>query len=143
MNEHDLASRIKNIDDRTARIEQVLPTLATKDDLNAFATKDDLKPFITKEDAKAFLTKEDANAFATKEDAKAFATKDDVREEGARTRRHFDVVAEQLRAEIGAIAEGHETTKSFVAGELSDVRATLSKHDRRIMKLEAKAMKRR
>ena len=42
---------------------------------------------------------------ATKEDLKAFATKDDVREEGERTRRHFDVVAEQMKTDIALVAE--------------------------------------
>ena len=33
---------LKKLDLRTSRIEQILPTLATKDDLKAFATKVDL-----------------------------------------------------------------------------------------------------
>ncbi len=79
---------VKNIDLRLERVEQILPTLATKDDLRGvptvddpkgFLTKDDAKAFLTKEDAKAFLTKEDAKAFLTKEDGKAFATKDDLK----------------------------------------------------------------
>ena len=39
--------------------EDVLPTLATKDDLKQFATKADLERFATKEDLKQFATKED------------------------------------------------------------------------------------
>ena len=34
---------LKNIDLRLTNVEQILPTLATKDDLTAFATKEDLK----------------------------------------------------------------------------------------------------
>ena len=41
---------LKSLDRRTSRIEQILPTLATKEDLKAFATKEDLKAFATKED---------------------------------------------------------------------------------------------
>ena len=41
---------LKNLDRRLANVEQILPTLATKDDLKAFATKDDLKAFATKQD---------------------------------------------------------------------------------------------
>ena len=85
----DVEKAIRNIDERTTRIEQILPTLATKDDLKAFATKDDLK------------------AFATKDDLKAFATKDEVKAEGELTRRHFDVVAERLEDSIRLIADGH------------------------------------
>jgi hypothetical protein len=33
----------ENLDLSTSRIEQILPTLATKEDLKAFATKEDLK----------------------------------------------------------------------------------------------------
>ena len=48
MNSDDLETRVKNINDRTSRMEQILPTLATKEDLKAFATKDDLKRFAAK-----------------------------------------------------------------------------------------------
>jgi hypothetical protein len=43
---------LKNLDHRLTNVEQILPTLATKDDLKRFATKDDLKAFATKEDLK-------------------------------------------------------------------------------------------
>ena len=39
----ELETQIRNIDERTARIEQILPTLATKDDVKAYATKDDMR----------------------------------------------------------------------------------------------------
>ncbi len=45
----DLAM-VKKLDRRTSAIEQILPTLATKEDLKAFATKDDLKAFATRDD---------------------------------------------------------------------------------------------
>jgi hypothetical protein len=45
-----MEDRLENMDRRLDRIEHILPTLATKDDLQAFATKDDLKAFATKED---------------------------------------------------------------------------------------------
>ena len=67
----EMEDTIKSLDIRVASIEQILPTLATKDDLKAFATKEDLKAFATKEDLKAFATKEDLKAFATKDDLKA------------------------------------------------------------------------
>ena len=38
----EMEDLLKKLDLRTSRIEQILPTLATKDDLKAFATKDDL-----------------------------------------------------------------------------------------------------
>jgi len=112
----ELETQIKNIDERTARIEQILPTLATTDDLKAFATKDDLK---------------------------AYATKDDVREEGERTRRHFDVVAEQMKQDIALIAEGQQALATSVNSRFRDVDEKLESHDRRLMKLEAGPTKRR
>ena len=44
---------LKNLDRRLTNVEQVLPRLASKDDLQAFATKDDLKAFATKDDLRA------------------------------------------------------------------------------------------
>jgi len=143
MDAHDLETRVKNIDERTKRIEQILPTLATKEDLKAFPTKEDPKGFATKDDLQAFATKDDLHAFATKDDLHAFATKDDVREEGTRTRQHFNAVAERIEASVKVIAEGHKASKASVTGQLSEVRAELTAHDRRIMKLEAASMKRR
>ena len=70
-------THVRNIDLRLARVEQILPTLATKDDLRGMPTVDDPKGFLTKKDAEAFLTKDDAKVFLTKEDAKGFLTKDD------------------------------------------------------------------
>jgi hypothetical protein len=137
------------IEERTTRIEQILPTLVTKEDAKAFltkedaqafATKDDLKAFATKDDLKAYATKDDLKPFATKDDLKQFATKDDVRDEGERTRRHFDVVAEQMKADIALIAEGHKATRVHIDGQLAETRATLESHDKRIMKLETKSM---
>jgi hypothetical protein len=129
MDQSDMETLIRNVDartrrieERTTRIEQILPTL------------------VTKEDAKAFLTKEDAQAFATKDDLKQFATKDDVREDGERTRRHFDAIAEQWRADIALIAEGHKATRVYVDGQLAETRATLESHDTRIMKLETTSL---
>ena len=116
MDQHEIEVRIKNIDDRTTRIEQILPTLAAKDDLKAFATKDDLKPL---------------------------ATQDQVREEGARTRAHFNAVAERIEARVKVIAESHEATKAHVDAQLTEVKTDLAAHDRRIMKLEAESLKRR
>jgi hypothetical protein len=46
----DVLAMVKQLDRRTSAIEQILPTLATKEDLKAFATKEDLKAFATKAD---------------------------------------------------------------------------------------------
>ena len=39
---------LKNLDRRLMNVEQILPTLATKEDLKAFATKEDLKVYATR-----------------------------------------------------------------------------------------------
>lgn len=39
----DVQAMVKNLDQRLSTVEQILPTLATKEDLKAFATKEDLK----------------------------------------------------------------------------------------------------
>ena len=39
----DVVQMVKNLDQRMSAAEQILPTLATKEDLKAFATKEDLK----------------------------------------------------------------------------------------------------
>ena len=39
---------LKNLDRRLTNVEQILPTLATKEDLTAFATKEDLKVYATR-----------------------------------------------------------------------------------------------
>src|SRR5262245_30046721 len=109
MDSDALKARIKNIDERTTRIEQILPTLATKHDLKAFAAKD---AFATKDDLKAFATKDDLKAFATKDDLRAYPTREEVRaivrEDGELTRKQFNAVAERIEERVKVIAEGHD-----------------------------------
>ncbi len=93
-----MIDRLEKIERDVETIKQILPTLATKEDLKAFATKEDLK---------AFATKEDLKAFATKEDLKAYATKEDLREESERTRRELRMLIEHHDDQIRVIAEGH------------------------------------
>jgi hypothetical protein len=79
MDQDLIATHLKKLDRRLARVEQILPTLATKEELQAAiappATKDDLK-------------------------ALAAATKDDLGE----LRRYMDVLTESLRGDIHLIA---------------------------------------
>ena len=86
---------LKNLDLRLTKVEQILPTLATKADLKAFATKDDLK---------AFATKDDLKAFATKDDLKAFATKEELKESFAEAKRHASVLFERTQEHLEIIA---------------------------------------
>ena len=113
-------THLENIDRRLTRLEQILPTLATKDDLKTLATKDELKTLATKDELETLATKAELQAaiatLATKAELQAavasLATKEELREEGERSRRHMDVVAESLRSDIQLIAE-------HVAAEMS------------------------
>jgi uncharacterized protein YicC (UPF0701 family) len=119
MDQQEMETRIKNIDERTQRIEQILPTLATREEIRTLATKDEVAKL------------------ATKEEVATLATREELREEGERTRRHFDVVAEQLRSNIKFIAEGHETLGARADALESEFRTDIAAHDKRLTILEA------
>lgn len=61
----------------------------------------------------------------------------DIREEGDRTRRHFDVVAERLREDIRLIAEGHVALDQRVDPVEADLRGDIAGLDRRVTRLES------
>jgi hypothetical protein len=88
---------LERLDRRLATVEQILPMLAGKADLERFATKTDLERFATKED----LTR-----FATKGDLERFASKQDLREGLDGARRHAQVLFEAVRDDIRLVAEG-------------------------------------
>jgi hypothetical protein len=77
---------LKNLDRRLTNVEQILPTLATKEDLKVFATKEDLK------------------AYATKEDLKAYATRAEMKELFADAKRYTLVLFEQTQEQLEIIA---------------------------------------
>ncbi|MEQ1912775.1 MAG: hypothetical protein ABMA15_28425, partial [Vicinamibacterales bacterium] len=74
---------------------------------------------------------------ATKAEVKA-----DIKAEGEHTRRHVDVVAEGLRAEIRLIADGHTATQASSKATRTDLERVLDQHDRRLMRLEASQKRR-
>ena len=79
MDQDMIATDLKKLDRRLAKVEQILPTLATKEELQMA-----IAPLATKEDLKAL----------------AAATKEDLVE----LRRHMDVLTESLRGDIHFIA---------------------------------------
>ncbi len=124
--DHDMIARhLENLDRRLAKVEQFLPTLATKEGLQGaiapLATKEEVQAAIallaTKEELQAAIaslaTKEELQAaialLATKEELQAaialLATKEELREEGERSRRHMDVLSERQRGDIQLLAE--------------------------------------
>ena len=83
----DVMTMVKKLERRTSAVEQILPTLATKEDLKIYATKEDLK------------------AFATKEDLKAFPTRAEMEEKFEEAKRFALVLHEDLKGDIALIAE--------------------------------------
>jgi hypothetical protein len=77
-------------------VRDILPTLATKADLERFATKIDLE---------RFATKADLERFATKQDLGRFATKDDLHDGIAEAKRHSSVLFESVRDDVRIVAE--------------------------------------
>lgn len=117
---------LKNLDRRLANIEQILPTLVTKNELRA-AIDSAVAPLATRDEMHAAI----AAAVAP------LATRDEVRAEAVETRRHIDVVFESMRAEIRLFAEGQvHLTERADTFEAKTERA-ITNLDRRVLRLEA------
>ena len=101
----DVLDMVKKLNRRLSAVEQILPTLATKEDLKAFATKEDLKAFATKEDLKAFATKEDLKTYPTRKDLEAYPTRVEMEEKFEEAKRFALVLHEDLKSDIALIAE--------------------------------------
>ena len=107
MIDDDVKNEFRKLDERLGRVEQILPTLATKEDLKAHPTRDEM-----------------------------YAA---IRDDGERTRRHFDVVAESLRDEIRLGLEGHIASTS----RLDTLEHRHDRLERRVSALEAPAPRRK
>ena len=123
---------LENLNRRVDRIEQILPTLATKDDLQKA-----IAPLATKEELRNAVA-----GLATKEELRnavaGLATKEEVRAEGERTRAHFDAVAERLEEQIRLLAEGLlSLTRQFEEFK-AETNARFAEMDRRLARLEAR-----
>ena len=99
MDQDMIGTHLTNLDRRLARVEQILPTLATKEELLAA-----IAPLATKEELRAAIA-----PLATKEELRSaiapLATREELREEGERSRRHMDVLIEGQREDIQILAE--------------------------------------
>jgi len=82
---------LENLDRRLTRAEQILPTLATKEDLRSVVA-----PLATKEDLKSL---------ATKEDLKSLATREEMRDGLERLRLDMTILIEAQDSKIELIAE--------------------------------------
>ena len=140
MGQSELVDSVKKIDLRLERIEQFLPTLATKDELRALAlaSKEDLRAAVA-----LLATKDElrAQALASKEDLRAavapLATRAELREESERTRRHSQVLFESLRDDIRIVAQAQVSTLVELRSMSQQHRKTLDNHELRLVRLES------
>ena len=105
----EMEAVLKNLDGRVGRIEQLLPALATKADLDRFATKADLERFATKADLERFATKADLERFATKADLERLEAKTALELSAVRTdvqasERRLRVLIEHLSGSVDTLA---------------------------------------
>jgi archaellum component FlaC len=111
MTPYEMEEQLKNLDTRTKMIEQILPTLATKDDLKVLATKQELREAVAK-----------------------LATKADVED----ARRYALMLNEATRGDIQLLAE-HMATKGDLQELKDDLRGV--KDDLRGVKDDMRGMK--
>ena len=145
MDHRTMEEVLQNLDRRVARIEQILPTLATKDELREavapLATKEELREAVAGLATKEEL-REAVAGLATKEELReavaGLATKEEVRAEGELTRAHFNAVAERLEEQIRLVAEGLlALTRQFEEFK-AETNARFAEMDRRLIRLEAR-----
>lgn len=89
---------IRNVDVRLARVEQMLPTLATKAEMRD-AVAEAVAPLATRTEMHEAIAAAIA-PLATREEMRTA-----IAEEGERSRRHTNVLVEHVRSDIGLLAE--------------------------------------
>ena len=109
MDHDEMEPRLRKLDQRVERIEQLLPTLATTNDLQAA-----IEPLATKAELQAAL---------------AWAER--------RMRTHCDVATESLHDDIRLIAEGLAVLSQKVDQNHSELKTDIAGLDRRLMRIEA------
>ena len=104
-----MEQRFDNLEGRVDRIEQILPTLATKGDLRA-AIDAAFEPLATKAELRSAIDAA-VEPLATKVELRDLRTEvlARVAESEQRIRTHFDVVTESLRDDIKLIATAFES----------------------------------
>ena len=84
MDDAMIATQFENLDRRLARVEQILPTLATKEELWLA-----VEPLATREELKALEV----------------TLRQEIREASKESRHHMDLIAEALHDDIRLLAE--------------------------------------
>jgi len=99
MDDAAIDTKLQSLNRRVGSIEQILPTLATKEDVRAavavLATKEELR------EAVALLTTKEE----LREAIAPLATKEEMRALYDELRRHMDMIGESLRSDIQMLAE--------------------------------------
>jgi DNA repair ATPase RecN len=130
MDKQEMERVVSNLDHRVDRVEQILPTLATKDDLQAA-----IEPLATKAELQAAI-----EPLATK--AELQATKVNlgtaIAEAEQRMRTHFDVVTESLHDDVRLIATGMADLSQRMHQLRGELKTDLAGIDRRLMRVEAR-----
>jgi len=93
MDQDVIATHLKNLDHRLSRVEQILPTLATKNDLTAFATKEDVAEAVA-----PLANRKELNDLAAD-------LRGEIREEGERSRLYMKILIEQQDGKLDLLAE--------------------------------------
>lgn len=143
MGQADMETVIKNLDHRVEGIEQILPTLATRAELQAA-----IAPLATREEMRAAI-REAVAPLPTRDEMHAT-----IRSESERTRTYIDqrvdethtfmkVLTETVRDDIRLLAEGQVGLREQIAELRTEVKAEIKGLDQRVTRLEASRSRRR
>jgi hypothetical protein len=122
MDQDDRDRLLQNLEDRLGKVEQILPTLATREDLMPLATRAELAPLATREDLIPLATR-----------AEMYAA---IKAEGEQTRRHMDILTEALHDDIRIVAEGQVALRQRVSTLETSHDGNIAALDTRVSSLE-------
>ena len=125
-------TRSRTLTQRMDRVERILPTLATKTDLERFATKEDLK-----KELESFATKE-----YLKKELERFATKDDLQDAVGQVRILFEAQTHEIRLLAEAL-HAHVGRHAALERRVDDHDTALGGLDLRVRQIDASARRRR
>jgi len=135
MEPNPLAAAVQTIDQRLSGVEQILPTLATKEDLSQAVAK-----LATKEELREAVAK-----LAIKDELRQL--KDDlelkIKDEGEASRRYMKVLVEEIKDHIDIYAERVTAVDERDAREHAESVEAAQTLDRRVTALEARQSSRR
>ena len=111
MTSSELEAMVKNLNTRTTAIEQILPTLATKDDV-----RDAVRDLATKE--------------YVREAVRDLATKADLRDGLAAVRSESRMLYEDLKGDIGLLAENLAHISQDLGNKIAQLARTIDERRR-------------